>query len=116
MYVYKCVYLCVFKSLIHPPTHLLLLNFPYTPVLHQLNVLLKKENWTDFNVPHVPLFLVSLPFPNSHIPNNSRHEIHDTATASQLTPHYTPAGPQGMTIPSSSWPPHSLSPLEALVF
>lgn len=37
-------------------------------------------------------------------------------TASQLTPHYTPAGPQGMTIPSSSWPPHSLSPLKALVF
>lgn len=37
-----------------------------------------------------PIFLVSLPLPRSHSSKNSRHETHDMAKASQLTPYYTP--------------------------
>ena len=56
-----CMGMCihVFRSFTLLPIHLLLLICPDAPILHQLNVLFKKENWTYLHVPqhHVPLIV-----------------------------------------------------------
>lgn len=77
--VHRGVYLCVFKSL----THLLLIShFPLYSYIALIECADQTRKLAMLSCSSIPLFLVFLPFPSSHSPENSRHEICHITTSS----------------------------------
>ena len=89
-----CICGCSDPSPVHPSTSYFP-NLPCRSCIAPVECVDQKRKSDILSGSSTPHFLVSLPFPSSHSPENSRHEIYDMATASQLTPHDAPSkGPR----------------------